>query len=360
MIFKDIKIFSQNICKNSLLINTILEVNSSFNIIFIQEPSWSTICSIPSSSNCEGDTLVDVVNYPTWLTFIKSNTTEMDYLRVITYINTRLSSFCFSFCKDIIDHRDILHTSFFNNSKLFWLMNIYSDSSHSALKYLKDTEVNLYNLLIMMGNFNIKDSLWDSSFPHHSSISNDLIIFTDSLDLSLSIPTNQVPTRYTDNTNESNSTINLMFIQCNFPILNNHSIHPEWCLSFDYALLTITIPISEEIVNTHKSNIKKCSNEETQFLEDAANIIKNLNILNLMDIHMLENVINKLAIKVEETWNQNAKLTNIMMHSKSWWDNNCSRELKKYRTSKSLEDWKSFCRTVKAPKGCSSTSKSMK
>ena len=43
MIFKDIEIFSQNICKNSLLINTILEVNSSFNIIFIQELSWSTI-----------------------------------------------------------------------------------------------------------------------------------------------------------------------------------------------------------------------------------------------------------------------------------------------------------------------------
>ena len=169
-----------------------------------------------------------------------------------------------------------------------------------------------------MGNFNIKDSLWDSSFPHHSSISNDLIILTDSLNLSLSIPTNQVPTRYIDNTNESNSTINLMFIQCNFPTLNNHSIHPEWCLSFDHALLTITIPISEEIVNTHKSNIKKGSNEETQFLKDAANIIKNLNILNLMDIHMLENVINKLAIKVEETWNRNAKLTNIMMHSKSW------------------------------------------
>jgi len=39
MICKDLKIFSQNVQKNSLLINTILEVNSSFDIIFIQEPS---------------------------------------------------------------------------------------------------------------------------------------------------------------------------------------------------------------------------------------------------------------------------------------------------------------------------------
>ena len=39
------------------------------------------------------------------------------------------------------------------------MMNIYSDSSQSALKYLKDTEANFWNLLIMTGDFNIKDNL---------------------------------------------------------------------------------------------------------------------------------------------------------------------------------------------------------
>ena len=34
-------------------------------------------------------------------------------------------------------------------------MNIYSDSSQIALKYLKNTKVNLYNVLVMTGNFNI-------------------------------------------------------------------------------------------------------------------------------------------------------------------------------------------------------------
>ena len=159
MIFKDIKIFSQNIYKNSLLINTILEVNSSFDIIFIQEPSWSTICSIPSSSNRKEDTLVGMVNHPNWLIFARSNTTEIDYLRVIAYINIKLSFFCFSFHKDIVDHRDILLILFFNNNELFWLINVYSDSSYSALKYLKDTEVNLCNLLITTGDFNIRNGL---------------------------------------------------------------------------------------------------------------------------------------------------------------------------------------------------------
>jgi len=143
MICKDLKIFSQNVQKNSLLINTILEVNSSFNIIFIQEPSCSSICSIPSLSNCKGDTLVDMVNHPNWLTFVRPNTTKFDYPRVVIYINIRLSSFQFSIHKDIIDYRDIFLASFFNNRELFWLMNIYSDASYSTLKHLKDAEVNI-------------------------------------------------------------------------------------------------------------------------------------------------------------------------------------------------------------------------
>jgi len=38
-------------------------------------------------------------------------------------------------------------------------MNVYSNSSHLALKYLKDTEVNINNLLIITGDFNIRNSL---------------------------------------------------------------------------------------------------------------------------------------------------------------------------------------------------------
>ena len=91
-------------------------------------------------------------------------------------------------------------------------MNVYSDSSHFALKYLKDTEVNILNLLIMTGDFNIRDSIWDSSFPHHSTISDDLMIITDLFNLDLSTLTNQVSTRYSDTVGEANSIIDLMFL----------------------------------------------------------------------------------------------------------------------------------------------------
>ena len=101
------------------------------------------IVTIPSSRNCEGELLVGVVNHPNWLTFSRSLKTESDYPMVVTYVNIRLISLHFALCKDIINHRDILLISFFNNNDIFWLMNIYSDSLYSALKYLKNTEVNI-------------------------------------------------------------------------------------------------------------------------------------------------------------------------------------------------------------------------
>jgi len=81
-----------------------------------------------------------------------------------------------------------------------------------ALKYLKDIKVNIDNVLIMTGDFNIRDSLWDSSFPHHSSISDDLMIIADSFNLTLSTPTNSSPTRFLDMAGKANSVINLMFL----------------------------------------------------------------------------------------------------------------------------------------------------
>ena len=39
------------------------------------------------------------------------------------------------------------------------MLNIYSDLSHMALKYLKNIEVNIDNIHIMAGDFNIRDSL---------------------------------------------------------------------------------------------------------------------------------------------------------------------------------------------------------
>ena len=317
MICNDIKIFSQNIWKNNLIINTILEVNANFDIIFIQEPSWSTICSISSSWNYEGKSLVGIINYPNWLTFARTSESENDFPRVVIYINIRLSSFCFSLHKDVINHRDILLVSFFNNNDIFWLMNIYSDSFYSVLKYLKNTEASIQNLLIMTGDFNIQDSLWNSSFLHYFSISDNLLIIANSFNLDLSIPTNQVSTRYSNNVNDSNLVIDLMFLYNSSNELDNHLIHLEWHLILDHAPLTIIIPIIKESVNLTKHLIIKDNKEKAPFIKNITTSIRNLNISNLSDIASLDRAVNDFANMVKSAWEKNLKIINITKYSKS-------------------------------------------
>ena len=217
-------------------------------------------------------------------------------------------------------------------------MNVYSDSSHSALKYLKDTGVNINNLLIITGDFNIRDSLWDSSFPHHSSISDDLIIIADSFNLDLLILTNSIPTRYSGTEREANSVIDLIFFRSGSNKLNNYLIHPKWYLISDHAPLTVTIPFVEENINSSKLSIPKNSEEETTFVKEITIIIKNLDISNLLNCDKLEDVVNLLESKIDQAWVKNAKQTRIMKYFKQWWNKECSQVLDKYKITRSLEN----------------------
>ena len=159
MILKNLKILSQNVCKNHLIVNTILEIQLHFNIILIQEPPWFVICQVPSTVSSEGKYFIGTVHYPNWSLFTIIPMNKATSPRITVYINIHLSPLHFFLHSDIINHSDILFMLFTNDHVQYFIMNIYSDSSHSALKYLKDIEVNIDNVLVMTGDFNIRDSL---------------------------------------------------------------------------------------------------------------------------------------------------------------------------------------------------------
>ena len=96
MTLKNLKIFSQNIHKNHFIVNTILEIQSHFDIVLIQEPPWSVICKVPSTLNCEGEDFIGTVHHPNWLLFAGTPTNKSTSPRVIAYINIRLTSLHFS------------------------------------------------------------------------------------------------------------------------------------------------------------------------------------------------------------------------------------------------------------------------
>jgi len=128
-----------------------------------------------------------------------------------------------------------------------------------------------------------------------------------------------------------------MFLRSGSSELNNHSIHPDWRLLSNHAPLTIIIPITEEHIVSRKCSIIKDSEEESTFIKDLTNSIRNIDTSNITN---LDRAVNEFASVVEITWEKNSKVINITRHSKSWWDKSCCRDLEKYRSSKSLEDWK--------------------
>jgi len=227
MIYDVLKFFSQNVRKNKLIINTILETQFSYDIIFLQEPSWLIILSIPSSNSHERELLVGIPHHPNWLIFTRSPTNQSDSLGVMTYINICISCLQFSLQNDVLNHRDISCISFSNQGSIYFIINVYSDSSQLVLKYLKDTESNIRNIIIMTGDFNIRDSIWDSNFLFHSSHSNFLFDIADSFSLDIYKPLENVPTRFSDNNHNANSVLDLVFLCLSSPEFNCHRIHPN-------------------------------------------------------------------------------------------------------------------------------------
>ena len=166
---------------------------------------------------------------------------------VITYINIHISSLCFSLQNNILNHRDLFCISFFNQGSSYFLINVYSDSSQLALKYLKDTEVNINNILIMTGDFNIRDSFWNPNFLYHSTHKDILFDIADSFQLEISKLTEFFPTRYSNNNQNSNSVLNLVFLCLFLTEFDNHHIYPDWRLTSDHALSLSTSQYSMNV-----------------------------------------------------------------------------------------------------------------
>ena len=183
---------------------------------------------------------------------------------------------------------------------LQFLLNIYSNLFQLALKYLKDTEVDLNNVLVMTGDFNIRNCLWDSCFLFHSSYKNILFDITDSFQLEISKFTENFPTRYSDNNQNSNSVLDLVFLHPKSIEFNIHYIYPDWKIFSDHTSIFVIISIIEKQVQLLKCVFIKNSEKEDQFIIELKNSIKNLKTNSILDINVFKEIINSLAINVND------------------------------------------------------------
>ena len=129
---------------------------------------------------------MDTPNHPLWIMFIRQYINSNKHPRVFTYINIRIIHLWFSLRKNLINHKDINLIFFFNRNIICFIFNVYLDDQQTVLKYLKNREVNLNNVLIMIRNFNIRNNNWDFAYPYYSIYTDTLGKVTDSFNLELS------------------------------------------------------------------------------------------------------------------------------------------------------------------------------
>jgi len=162
------------------------------------------------------------------------------------------------------------------------------------------------------------------SYNFHSSISDDLFAIADSFNLFLSFSMDQVPTRYSDNTNDSNLVLDLMFLRCDSEEINSHIIHPDWRLTSDHAPLTIIIPIADEHINIRKCTIIKDSVEEVEFVNEVIALFSKVDASSISNVYDLDEVVLSWVDIVSCSWSRHLKPINITKCSKIWWNDKCS------------------------------------
>jgi len=80
---------------------------------------------------------------------------------VTVYMHKRLKGLHPGYCRDLIDHRDILVFSLGWGEDLKLLANIYSDEQHTAICLLYEQTIDWPNLFFMGGDFNCRHWSWD-------------------------------------------------------------------------------------------------------------------------------------------------------------------------------------------------------
>jgi len=102
--------------------------------------------------------------------------------------------------------------------------------------------------LIIIGDFEIRDHNWNPSYLYYSIYGNILRKIADSLNLELLLPIVQISTHYSNNPQDSNSVLDLIFFHANIEEFNNYMILPDLWSSSNHTPLLVNIVIEKEVI----------------------------------------------------------------------------------------------------------------
>ena len=80
------------------------------------------------------------------------------------------------------------------------------------------------------------------------------------------------------------------------------------------------------------------------------NVIGNINTSSIPDKESLETIVQKYARISKSIWYKFSQYVNITKYSKAWWNEKYHDKLTRYRSSKIIEDQKTFKEVIKKTK----------
>jgi len=92
------------------------------------------------------------------------------------------------------------------------------------------------------------------------------------------------------------------------------------------------------------------SKKEVNFILELKNAIENIDISNILEKESLETIVQNYTRISESIWYKFSQCVNINKCSKEWWNEKCQNKLTRYKSFKTLEDWKVFKKVVKKTK----------
>ena len=122
---------------------------------------------------------------------------------------------------------------------------------------------------------------------------------------------------YTNNSNNTNLVINLIFLWPNSIEINNyHILSDQWFPSNNTPLI-INIHILEEFVCNKQQTIIKNNKKEKEFILDIIKEISNINMSSIPNKNTLEAIVQEYSKIAESNWYKYSQNINIIKWSKN-------------------------------------------
>jgi len=171
--FAGLRIYSQNVYKKYDWINTLLErCENLSDVILIQEPSWGLIRYAPSMTNKCGNPIIGMPSHLSRRCLYPKPAdqfSESDCPCVAAYVHQRLWAMKPKLRSDVIKSRDIMLLTMNSPRGQLHMLNVYSDSTGSAIRTLSTLESIPSPIGYLGGDFNCPSELWDPEYSHRNS-----------------------------------------------------------------------------------------------------------------------------------------------------------------------------------------------